>query len=123
MSMEAQYYEAKRRQHILERRQSLRTQDELDKQIRKVERQPIKPFKFPTRVYRQEIRPPRCTCTPMEMIVVDDSEPVIFQRSRDIYPRPKTTATAAPTQQQRQYYRRDARLPNRFTSTEYRQQW
>lgn len=86
MSMEAQYYEAKRRQHILERRQSLRTQNEIDQQARPIDRKPLKPFTLPVRVNLPHAKPMRCTCTPMKMVYLDDSEPVSFERHRDIYP-------------------------------------
>ncbi len=83
MSMEAQYYEAKRRQRILERRQSLRAQDEIDNQARQFHYQSLN---IPDRVSRQIDKHSRCTCTPMDLFLLTDFDQISFERGRNIYP-------------------------------------
>ncbi len=81
MSLEAQFYEARRRQHFLERRLSLRTAPvEIDKQARKSEHQIIS---IPVRVFHQD---GRSTAPPKQRIILAYSDHSIYQRNRDIYP-------------------------------------
>ncbi|CAF1160940.1 unnamed protein product [Adineta steineri] len=122
MSMEAQFYEAKRRQRAIERRQSHRNPHEMAKPVRQIHYQPLQPFNLPTRSFHHEDNRMRCTCTPMHMMILDDSVPVSFERSRDIYPRPKTTAGPGANATPRRFYK-DPILTSRFSSTEYKQQW
>jgi hypothetical protein len=79
--MEAQFYEARRRQHFLERRLSLRTAPaKIDKQARKSEYQILS---IPVRVFHQD---DRSTCPPKHRIILAYSDHSIYQRNRDIYP-------------------------------------
>jgi hypothetical protein len=83
MSKEAQYYEAKRRQRILERRQSLRAQEEIDNQARQIHYQSLN---IPDRVSYQIDKPRRCTCTPLDLFLLTDFDQLSFERARNIYP-------------------------------------
>jgi len=83
MSKEAQYYEAKRRQRILERRQSLRAQEEIDNQARQIHYQTLN---IPDRVSYQIDKPRRCTCTPLDLFLLTDFDQLSFERGRNIYP-------------------------------------
>lgn len=81
MSMEAQFYEARRRQSAIDRRQSF--QSERDNQ-----RSDYDTIYIPVRVLRPTEKLPRCTCTAAiqhrpHMTKVDHS---VYRRDRDIYP-------------------------------------
>jgi hypothetical protein len=84
MSMEAQFYEALRRQHVIDRRQSLRTQKEMSKQSQ----QPVyQSLYIPVRIVRQDhYQQMPCTCIPMRRSILTKSDQSLFQRDRDIYP-------------------------------------
>jgi len=86
MSTEAQFYEARRLQSAIDRRQSLQIQNEIDKQFQQSSHipdriKPIQQFSYiPDRIFRQENKNTRCTCIPMRR------SQSLFQRDRDIYP-------------------------------------
>ncbi len=83
MSMEAPFYEARRREHNIQRRQSLRTPKEIDKQTRQVEYQTL--F-IPVRVFHQDDQQGRRTAIPMHHIRFINNGQSLYQRDRDIYP-------------------------------------
>merc|ERR1712110_1027330 len=120
MSMEAQFYEARRRQNWIERRRSLRADNELH-QVRNL----VQPFahrsfklNIPVRIIQQDSKPrERCTCMPMQRTILTRSDQSLFQRDRDIYPRP------APLANNLRRTKRNGKLTRRFSSIEYLQQW
>lgn len=84
MSTEAQFYEARRRQSAIERRLSLRSQQEIHSQAyRQVQPQYLC---IPIHIVRQDDKNGRCTCVPMRRMSLGKPDPSLFQRDRDIYP-------------------------------------
>ncbi len=83
MSLEAQFYEARRRQHVVDRRQLLRPQTEIDKRTRQPEYQILC---IPVRVVRQADKRGPCTCILMRRIKLAHIDQSLYQRDRDIYP-------------------------------------
>lgn len=83
MSLEAQFYEARRRQNFIERRQSFNTLKDVVKQEQKAK---FATLQIPVRVMHPENNQGRCTCIPMQRSKLHASEQSIFQRNRDIYP-------------------------------------
>jgi hypothetical protein len=83
MSLEAQFYEARRRQSVMERRQSLRTHHEIDKQFRQPQYHSLH---IPVRFFRSDDNHGRCTCIPMHRTKISASDQSLYQRDRDIYP-------------------------------------
>lgn len=83
MSLEAQFYEARRRQSFIERRQSLQIQSDVDKYPQLSERRTLH---IPVRIFREEPKREVCTCVPMRRNKLTTSDQSIFQRHRDIYP-------------------------------------
>jgi hypothetical protein len=80
MSTEAQFYEARRRQSAIERRLSLRSQQEIHTQAEP------QYLCIPIRIVRQEDKNGRCTCMPMRRMSLGKLDSSLFQRDRDIYP-------------------------------------
>jgi len=78
--MEAQFYEAQRRQNSIQRRLSLQTQKELD------QRSEYQYLSIPLGIIRQEDRSGRCTCIPTRRFTLITDGLPLFQRDRDIYP-------------------------------------
>ena len=90
MSMEAQFYEARRRQNWIERRRSLRTDSELRLAFQPSTTAAAHSFRIniPVRIVQQQ-QPKsfeRCTCMPMQRTKLTRSDQSLFQRDRDIYP-------------------------------------
>jgi hypothetical protein len=78
--MEAQFYEAQRRQNSIKRRQSLQAQKEFDQQSE------YQYLCIPLRIIRQGDKNGRCTCIPTRRINLITYDKSLFQRDRDIYP-------------------------------------
>ena len=81
MSMEAQFYEARRRQSAMDRRQSFHSE-------RDHQQSNYDTVYIPVRILRSTEKLPRCTCTATiqnrpHMTKVDHS---LYRRDRDIYP-------------------------------------
>lgn len=83
MSTEAQFYEARRRQTAIDRRHSLRTQQDIDKQNQKPKYQYLY---IPVRFVDENEQKRRCTCISMPRMQVLRTAQSLFQRDRDIYP-------------------------------------
>ena len=81
MSMEAQFYEARRRQSAIDRRQSFHTEGDR----RQSDYQTVY---IPVRVQRSTDKLPRCTCTAVmhHRPQILQNDPALYQRNRDIYP-------------------------------------
>ncbi|CAF1044976.1 unnamed protein product [Rotaria sordida] len=112
--MEAQFYEARRRQNAIERRQSLQSRNETVKQPQQSE---YTVLHIPVRLPHKDDKHERCTCTPMHRTKLTNSDQSLYKRNRDIYPRPPPLATRIKRPFQH------AKLHHRFSSTEYLQQW
>ena len=84
MSLEAQFYEARRRQSAIDRRQSLRSEKEMEKQIRQCEG--YHTLYIPVRLLIQSEKHPRCTCTALPRLQFVHTNQPLYQRNRDIYP-------------------------------------
>ena len=81
MSMEAQFYEARRRQSAIDRRQSFHMERDRDQSD-------YKTVYIPVRVRQSTERIPRCTCTAVvhHRPQILQNDPALYQRDRDIYP-------------------------------------
>ncbi|CAF4006297.1 unnamed protein product [Rotaria sp. Silwood2] len=90
MSMEAQFYEARRRQNYIERRQSLQNLNEITKPSQQHE---YATLHIPVRLSHQYDKHERCTCIPMRRNKFSDSDQSLYKRNRDIYPRPPPLTT------------------------------
>ncbi|CAF1208730.1 unnamed protein product [Rotaria magnacalcarata] len=115
MSLEAQFYEARRRQNFIERRQSFHTLNDLAKQEQKSD---YGSLHIPVRLIRAYEKDERYACVPMHRTKLNTSDQSIYQRNRDIYPRrppPLTNRIKRAVQH--------AKLRHRFSSIEYLQQW
>ncbi len=84
MSMEAQFYEARRRQSAIERRQSLRSEKEIEKQSRSWDG--YHALYIPVRLLVQMDKRDRCTCTALPRLQLVHINQSLYQRDRDIYP-------------------------------------
>lgn len=78
MSMEAQFYEARRRQSAIDRRQSFQSE-------RVHPRSDYDTVYIPVRVLRSVEKLPRCTCT-ATIQHRPQIDPSLYRRDRDIYP-------------------------------------
>lgn len=85
MSMEAQFYEARRRQSNIERRSSLRTEQEINKQLSNQQNK-YQYLSIPVRVIRQDEKKDPCTCNLIRRMSLIRTDQPLFQRDRDIYP-------------------------------------
>lgn len=84
MSMEAQFYEARRRQNILDRRNSCRSQNEIPKPNLQLEHQSLH---IPVRVFRPDnARHATWSSIPMHRAKMTFGDHSLFRRDRDIYP-------------------------------------
>jgi len=82
MSLEAQFYEARRRQSAIQRRLSLRTEKEVEKQTQ------YRTLYIPVRLLAQTDKHDRCAYTALprprfQLVYINQS---LYQRDRDIYP-------------------------------------
>ncbi|CAF0988429.1 unnamed protein product [Rotaria sp. Silwood1] len=114
MSMEAQFYEARRRQSFIERRQSFQNLNEITKPSQQPE---YATLHIPVRLSHHDNKHGRCTCIPMRRTKLVTSDQSLYKRDRDIYPRPPPLTTRIKRHVQH------AKLHHRFSSTEYLQQW
>ena len=83
MSIESQFYEARRRQSFIDRRQSLQIESEIGKRNRQTEHQSLH---IPVRLIHQDNKQEQCTKVPKRRNKLYNSDLSLFQRSRDIYP-------------------------------------
>lgn len=85
MSMEAQFYEARRRQSLIDRRNSLRSDYEIPKQANVQPK--IGTLQIPIRLFRHSSeREMSWSGIPMHRSKITHTDTSLFRRDRDIYP-------------------------------------